>query len=125
MGSTFLRSVKPGYAMDVSTQVTFRPASAEDFEFCKRLYFEGMQRVIDELKMDNDAQVAGFEQQWELTQVRILVVDGSDTGWMQSIMREEELFLAQIYVDGPFQRRGIGTQAMNHLLAEAAGAGRA
>jgi GNAT superfamily N-acetyltransferase len=119
------RSAKAVYALDVLTGITFRPACAQDFEYCKRLYFAGMQRIIDELNLDRNAQADSFEQQWDLKQVRILVVDGSDTGWIQSITREDELFLAQIFVDGPFQGRGIGTQAMNQLIAEAADAGQA
>ena len=111
--------------MDVSTPVTFRPASVEDFEYCKRLYFEGMQRIIDELKLDPIAQAASFGQQWEHAQVRILMKGGQDVGWMQTFPREDGLFLAQLYIDGAFQGRGIGTQAMHHLIGEAAAAGQA
>jgi ribosomal protein S18 acetylase RimI-like enzyme len=84
-----------------------------------------MQGIIDELKLDRIAHAAGFEQQWELTRVRILIVNGSDAGWMQSVSRDGEIFLAQIFVDGPFQGRGIGTRAISELLAEAAEAGQA
>jgi len=84
-----------------------------------------MQWIIDELNLDRDAQANSFDQQWELAQVRILMVDGSDVGWIQSTAREDELFLAQIFVDRPFQSRGIGTQVMNRLIAEAAEAGQA
>jgi GNAT superfamily N-acetyltransferase len=84
-----------------------------------------MQWIIDELNLDRDAQANSFDQQWELAQVRILMVDGSDVGWIQSTTREDELFLAQIFVDRPFQSQGIGTQVMNRLIAEAAEAGQA
>lgn len=106
-------------------QITFRPACAQDFEYCKRLYFAGMQRIIDELNLDRNAQATGFEQQWEPTQVRILIVDGRDVGWIQSSTRDGEFFLAQMFVDGPFQGRGIGTQTINQLIAEAGGSGQA
>jgi ribosomal protein S18 acetylase RimI-like enzyme len=111
--------------MDVLTKITFRPASAEDFEYCKRLYFEEMRWIIDELKLDRVAQAASFEQQWVEAQVRILMTEGQDVGWMQSFAREDGLFLAQLFVDGAFQGRGIGTQAMHLLIAEAAAAGQA
>lgn len=84
-----------------------------------------MQWIIDELKLDRDAQANSFDQQWELAQVRILMADSSDVGWIQSTARENELFLAQIFVARPFQGRGIGTQVMNRLIAEAAEAGQA
>lgn len=106
-------------------QITFRPAYAQDFEYCKRLYLAEMRWIIDELNLDRDAQANSFDEQWELAQVRILMADGSDVGWIQSTTREDELFLAQIFVDRPFQGRGIGTQVMNRLIAEAADAGQA
>jgi GNAT superfamily N-acetyltransferase len=104
-------------------QITFRPACAQDFEYCKRLYFAEMQWIIDELNLDRDVQANSFDQQWELAQVRILMMDSSDVGWIQSTTREDELFLAQIFVDRPFQGRGIGTQVMNRLIVEATEAG--
>ena len=115
----------PVYSMDVLTQITFRPACAEDFQYCKRLYFEGMQSIIDELKLDRVAQAASFDQQWVRAQVRIVMMDGQDVGWMQTFACEDGLFLAQLFVDGAFQGRGIGTHAMHHLIAEAAAAGQA
>jgi ribosomal protein S18 acetylase RimI-like enzyme len=103
----------------VSTRIQFRPACAQDFEYCKRLYFAEMAWIIEELKLNRTAQTASFDRQWDQSQVRILMVDGADVGWMQSVSREGELFLAQIIVDATFQKRGIGTEAMNHLIAEA------
>jgi GNAT superfamily N-acetyltransferase len=73
------------------------------------------------LNLDRVAQSASFRQQWELSQVRIITVDGADVGWLQSTMREGSLFLAQLFVDSAFQRRGIGTEVMHRLIAEAAG----
>jgi GNAT superfamily N-acetyltransferase len=100
--------------------IAFRPALPADFEYCKRLYFAGMQRIIEELNLDIAAQTARFHQQWILTQVRIITLDGADVGWIQSTVRDEGLFVAQLFVDGPFQRRGIGTEVMNRVIADAA-----
>jgi len=109
--------------MDVLKQIAFRPASAEEFEYCKRAYFEQMRWIIDEGNLDRVAQAASFEQQWEQAQVRILTMDGRDVGWMKSFPREDRLFLAQLIVDGAIQRRGIGTQAMRRHITEGAAAG--
>jgi len=84
-----------------------------------------MRAIIQELKLDMAAQAAGFRQQWELTQVRIISVDAVDVGWFQSNALGDTLFLAQLFVDGSFQRQGIGTQVMNCLIAEATRAGKA
>ena len=101
-------------------QVTLRQARTQDFDFCAALYFAGMESVIRDLKLDRAAQVVSFRQQWELTQVRIITTDGADVGWLQSTTREDSLFLAQLFVDASFQRRGIGTEVMHRLIAEAA-----
>jgi len=49
----------------------------------------------------------------------LIALDGTDVGWLQAITQDDELFLAQMFVDGPFQRRGIGTEVMKLLIGEA------
>jgi ribosomal protein S18 acetylase RimI-like enzyme len=106
------------------TRIGLRPAHREDFDYCARLYFEGMENVIHELKLDMDAQIAGFRQGWYVTQVRIVTLDGTDIGWLQSFVKGDALFLGQLFVDGALRCRGIGTQVVKGLIEEAAGAGR-
>jgi ribosomal protein S18 acetylase RimI-like enzyme len=97
-----------------------RPAVAEDFEYCANLYFAGIKWMIQELKLDRAAQVAGFRQQWEATQVRIIVLDDAPIGWLQGVAEDDTLFLAQFFVGAAYQRRGIGTEVMKRLIDEAA-----
>ena len=99
--------------------ISFRQASDGDFDYCKRLYFEGMEWIIKKLQLNRAAQEVGFEKQWDLGQIRIIELDDSDVGWLQVIEKEGEIFLGQLFVDRPFQRRGIGTHAMKHLIGEA------
>jgi GNAT superfamily N-acetyltransferase len=101
--------------------IEMRPALDHDFEYCRRLYFAEMRWIIEELHLDRTAQEASFRQQWNSTQVRIIVLDGADVGWIQIIREDHDLFVAQILVDGPFQRRGIGTEVMKRLIGEASG----
>jgi GNAT superfamily N-acetyltransferase len=100
-------------------QIAFRPAGTQDFEYCKRLYFAGMKTIIEELNLDTAAQALSFRENWALQQVRIIVVDSSDVGWLQSTIQDDGLFVAQLFVDAPFQRQGIGTEVINRLIAEA------
>jgi hypothetical protein len=51
-------------------------ACPEDFDYCARLYFEGMEKTIKELNLNMDAQVAGLRQRWDVMQVRIITLDG-------------------------------------------------
>ena len=100
--------------------ISFRQALDQDFDYCKRLYFEEMEWIIKELHLDRAAQAASFQRQWNLTQVRIIALDGSDVGWLQAMTQDDELFVAQMFVDRGFQRRGIGTEVMKRLIGEAA-----
>jgi GNAT superfamily N-acetyltransferase len=99
--------------------IELRPALDHDFEYCRRLYFGEMRWIIEELHLDRTAQETGFRQQWNSTQVRIVVLEGTDVGWVQTIREQDELFVGQMFVDGRFQRKGIGTEVMKRLISEA------
>src|SRR5262245_38344272 len=109
---------------DRPVTIAFRPARNDDFDYCRGLYFGEMSWIIDELHLDKAAQEAYFKQHWNAAQVRIIVLDGVDVGWLQTIAQDDELFLAQMFVDRPFQRRGIGTEVMKRLIGEAASSNR-
>jgi GNAT superfamily N-acetyltransferase len=101
-------------------RTVLRPARPEDFDYCARLYFEGMESTIKELNLDMDGQIAGFRQRWNVTQVRIITLDGADIGWLQSFVEDDtlflgQLFLGQLFVDRTLRGRGIGTQLIKGL----------
>jgi GNAT superfamily N-acetyltransferase len=104
---------------DAIMPFALRPACADDFAFCARLYFSAMEKIIRELKLDAAKQEANLRHLWDVAQVRIVTADGVDAGWMQSETREDGLYLEQIFVDAPFRRRGIGTSVINGLIAQA------
>jgi ribosomal protein S18 acetylase RimI-like enzyme len=108
-----------------ATRMALRPARREDFDYCAHLYFEGMESIIEELKLNMDAQVVGFRHRWDVTQVRIITLDGTDIGWLQSFIKDDALFLAQLFVESALRRQGIGTQVIKGLIEEAARVGRA
>jgi GNAT superfamily N-acetyltransferase len=105
--------------------VAFRPAGSGNFDYCERLYFAEMERINRELKLDRDLQRASFRRQWQVTEVRIITLDGADIGWLQSRTQDGTFFLGQLFVEAPRQRRGIGTEVMNRLIGEATHAGQA
>ncbi|HLW84949.1 MAG TPA: GNAT family N-acetyltransferase [Candidatus Sulfotelmatobacter sp.] len=113
------------HVTDEPMRITLRHAVAQDFEYCKRLYFAGMRNIIEELGLDMAAQTATFPEEWALEQVRIISADGLEVGWLQTDVRGEGLFVAQLFVDGPFQGQGIGTEVMKQVIGEAAGWNRA
>ncbi len=100
-------------------RIALRPATTEDFEYCQRLYFAEMKKIIEELHLNMAAQAVSFREQWAFTQVRIITLDSFDVGWLQSTMQDDGLFIGQLFVDGPSQRKGIGTEVMHRLIGEA------
>jgi GNAT superfamily N-acetyltransferase len=48
------------------------------------------------------------------------VLDGADIGWLQTAIQADSFFLGQLYIVRSSQRKGVGTEIMGRLLAEAA-----
>jgi GNAT superfamily N-acetyltransferase len=103
--------------------IAFRAATSADFDYCASLYFAGMDTVIRQLNLDRAAQAASFRRQWAPAEVRIIMHDGIAIGWLQTAAVPDALFLKQIFVEGAWQRQGIGTAVMHRLISEAADAG--
>jgi ribosomal protein S18 acetylase RimI-like enzyme len=108
-----------------ATRIVLRRAHAEDFDYCAHVYFEEMENIIKELNLDMAAHAAGFRQRWEVAQVRIVTLDGTDIGWLQSFVKDDALFLGQLFVDKSLRGQGIGMELVKGLIEEAARAGRA
>ena len=99
-------------------RIELRSANAHDFDYCRRVYFAEMKWIIEELRLNMVWQETSFQEQWKATQVRIIILDGSEVGWLQTFMEDDALLLAQLFIDRPFQRRGIGTQVILRLIDE-------
>jgi ribosomal protein S18 acetylase RimI-like enzyme len=100
-------------------EIALRPASNQDFDYCRRVYFAGISTIIEDLRLHRPSQEASFKEQWKATQVRIITLDRWDIGWLQSFIEDDTLFIAQLFIDVPFQRRGIGAEVMHRLIGEA------
>ena len=101
----------------MSDKLALRPAQPQDFAYCQRVYFECMKWIIQALNLDLARHREGFARQWQLAEVRIITVAGEDVGWLQTALADDAIFLGQLYLDGRFQRQGIGSRVM-HLLIE-------
>jgi GNAT superfamily N-acetyltransferase len=97
-------------------RIGFRAAQTQDFDYCRVLYFAKLETVALE-------QESSFRQRWIVSEVRIIRCDGANVGWFQSRMQDDTLFLVQLFVETPFQRQGIGTEALKSLMGEAKQAG--
>ncbi len=106
-------------------QIDFRQAAPDDFAYCTSLYFAAMEPTIRALQLDMDKHTTSFRERWHLDEVRIITGDGADIGWLQAAPEGDARLLKQLLVDALLHRQGIGTRVIQHLLEEAAQAGRA
>jgi len=100
-------------------QVTLRPAIAADFEACRRTYFAEVNWINERLKLNRDDQESMCRKLWVPSQVCIIQADGKDVGWLQTVASKSEHMLGQIFVDAPFQKKGIGTEVLRRIIEEA------
>jgi ribosomal protein S18 acetylase RimI-like enzyme len=118
------RLCKPGFAgYRRAMEISFRPATADDFDYCTRLYFEDAARYIDD-PAAIAALRAGFPARWHAAEVRIITRAGDDIGWLQGVVRDGAFFIIQLFVDAPLRGQGIGTAVLARVIEEAAAEGR-
>ena len=100
-------------------KVTLRPAIDGDFEACRRTYFAETDWINERLGLERESQESMFRRLWNPRQVCIIQADGVDVGWLQSVVSKSEHMLGQVFVDAPYQRKGIGTEVLRRIIAEA------
>jgi ribosomal protein S18 acetylase RimI-like enzyme len=100
-------------------QISFRAARQSDFNYCSRLYFTEMDWIIRELHLNLATQRQRFPEQWNPAQTQIIISGDKEVGWLQVTELDDVLFLAQIFVERTFQRKGLGTEVMRRLIARA------
>jgi len=98
--------------------ITLRPATADDFPFCEATYFTEMDQIMTELGMDKARHRATFKAGWSAAQVQIIQLKGRDIGWMQTWPEPDSLYLSQLFIEAPFQNRGLGAQVITRLLRQ-------
>ena len=104
----------------MTEEIILRPAKPEDFPFCERVYFKEMGWIIEALKPDPARHRDGFTRQWHCAEARVIATESYDVGWVQTTPAGDAIFLGQFYLEGRFQRQGIGSRVMRLLIEEAA-----
>jgi ribosomal protein S18 acetylase RimI-like enzyme len=101
--------------------VRLRAAAAPDYEFARRIHHAGMRWLGERLhgEWDQIVQNARFEQKFVLEEVRVIVVDGEDAGYIQTAVETEDILIKELHIGDTFQNRGAGTEVLRMLLAEA------
>jgi ribosomal protein S18 acetylase RimI-like enzyme len=97
--------------------ITLRAATIEDLGFAGQVYLETMRYITDRLpQFDEGQHMAKFAERFLPDEVRIVVEGGKDIGWLQVSETNGEIFLKQIFLQPPFQGRGIGSQLIADLI---------
>ncbi len=101
--------------------LSYRPAAPADFDFLFHLHEQAMRAMVELAfgSWDPDWQLAYFRENFDPSLLRVIQWDGQDAGLLYVQERSEELFLVDIEILPSFQRRGIGTQVIQALIAEA------
>lgn len=100
--------------------VRLRPARADDANWCVQSYSQEV--AATERTLDDQARaekIARFKSRLEVEHVRIIARGDRNVGWMQLEPGDEQIFIVQLFVDGPLRNGGIGTAALHLLLADA------
>jgi GNAT superfamily N-acetyltransferase len=97
--------------------IQLRAYQTQDFDFARQLYFETMRWAIERLfGWDQAHRETSFAEWFHPHEVRIIVANGADVGWIQKREEGGAIFLGSIYVVPSMQRKGIGTRVIQSLL---------
>jgi ribosomal protein S18 acetylase RimI-like enzyme len=101
--------------------VRLRAAEAADYDFARRVHHAGMRWIGERLlgRWDEAAQDARFQGKFVLAEVRIIVADGGDAGYLQMADGAGALDLKEFHIAATFQNRGIGSEALRLVFAQA------
>jgi ribosomal protein S18 acetylase RimI-like enzyme len=116
---------KPGAEGDAPVPIATRPALPGDFDFCRALYFSSMRPLLEALGTWDEAKAERtFKDYFKPEEIRIVIVDGREAGWIQVSQTESEVHLDQIHLNEETRGRGIGTKLISETMADARSAGK-
>jgi ribosomal protein S18 acetylase RimI-like enzyme len=106
------------------TDYHLRPATHADHDFLYRLHVAAMRYLVEHVWGWEDAQQEQFfDDHFDPTHARIIVVDGVDIGVVAVEWRDDEAFIGTIEIMPDYQGRGLGTAIVQQIVAEAAARG--
>jgi ribosomal protein S18 acetylase RimI-like enzyme len=103
-------------------QLTIRPAAQSDFDFLFHLVRLTMKEyVAATMGWDEAKEKEIFTKYFDFSsyQISVIVLDGSDIGYLKIERTERELFLANVHVHPGYQNQGIGSSIIKSLLVDA------
>jgi ribosomal protein S18 acetylase RimI-like enzyme len=105
--------------------INLRPARPDDYSFALNRYLETIKPYASAwFSWVPEEQEALFSDLWRPGDTGIIILDGTDVGWVEIRQTGDEIFLKQLYVAPAYQGQGIGTHIVLRLLAEWTGTAR-
>ena len=100
---------------------SLRAVSDADYLWLWSLKRDTMRAYVEQTwgRWDDEAQAERFRRNFDPLHVHIIVIDGQDAGLLHVERSQEEINLVNIQIAPEFQNRGLGTEVMHALLAEA------
>jgi GNAT superfamily N-acetyltransferase len=101
--------------------VALRPAQASDRPFIEAVYFGTNRWLIEKLFgwRGDEYEREKFSKNVDLALTSIVLIDGRDAGWLMVVRTTECITLNQIYLDTPWQSKGVGSLLIKQLIEEA------
>lgn len=100
--------------------VTLRPARADEFEALLALRIAAMQESLERIgRFDPERARRRFEVSFAPEHTRHIVLEGVRSGFVTVKPCAAGLLLDHLYVLPEYQRRGIGSNVLSRVLAEA------
>jgi ribosomal protein S18 acetylase RimI-like enzyme len=101
-------------------EFSLQPAGPEDEDFALGIYLVITRQYLGSVTGWGDERIIErFRQLYDPAQVKIVCVDGVRAGWMQVSTTKDAIHLEQLHLIEVYRRRGIGTQVVLALQAEA------
>ena len=97
---------------------SLRRALESDVEPMMRIGHEGIRPYVEQLwGWDPAEQERRFRENFDLTRIQVVQIDGQDAGYLDVEDHDDHVFLAGIYLDGPYRRSGVGAELVGDLLS--------
>jgi GNAT superfamily N-acetyltransferase len=96
---------------------SLRQALESDIEPMMRIGHDGIRPYVEQLwGWDQADQELRFRENFDLARIKIVSIDSQDVGYLNVVNHDDHVFLAGIYLDRQYRRRGLGAELIGDLL---------
>jgi ribosomal protein S18 acetylase RimI-like enzyme len=106
---------------DTSLSIVLRQATPADSDFAYHVKKVALGEYVKKTygRWDEAFQRSFHERQWEPAGTQMIVVNGTDVGWVWCTHHADHLSVDGIYILPQYQGRGIGTYLLTRLRNDA------